>query len=137
MPLDVSNLSRVIASLETALVIYENSEEAPTSPVREMLQDAVIQRFEFTFEVAWKALKRHLGEYSLERVDAMTSCEPFQPGYEQGMLRDAEAWMVYLQRRNLTSHVSNTDIAATVFDSAAPLLHNAKFLFAQIRERTT
>ena len=37
-------------------------EEAVTAPPSPLRSDAVLQRFEFTFELCWKALRIHLSE---------------------------------------------------------------------------
>lgn len=85
MAVDLSNLRRTVGALDEALAIYRRELANHTAPeVQAMLRDAVIQRFEFTFEVAWRTLKRYLEEYGLEQVDRMTNRQLFRLGYEQG-----------------------------------------------------
>lgn len=54
MILDLTSLERALAALDRALA---RSAKAPSD---EELRDACIQRFEFTFELCWKMLKRRL-----------------------------------------------------------------------------
>lgn len=136
MAVDLSNLRRTVSALDEALAIYQRELANHTAPeVQVMLRDAVIQRFEFTFEVAWKTLKRYLEEYGLEQVDRMTNRQLFRLGYEQGLLRDAQAWLLYLQRRNLTSHVYSEPTAMQVFEIVPQFLDDARFLLAHLEER--
>ena len=54
-PLDLTALRNALASLQKAVVRWQGSEEQD-----EELRDACIQRFEYTFELSWKMLKRRL-----------------------------------------------------------------------------
>jgi len=100
-----------------------------------LLRDATIQRFAFTFEVAWKTLKPFLEENSIEPIDRLTNRQLFRLGFEQGLLRDSAAWMLYLGRRNLTSHVYSEAIARQVFEVIPQFLEDARFLLAQLEQR--
>ena len=66
---DLSSLRLALASLQRALVRWQ-----ATQGQDEELRDACIQRFEYTFELSWKMLKRRL-EIDLpdaHTVDAMS-----------------------------------------------------------------
>jgi len=78
-----------------------------------ILIDAVIQRFEFTYEMAWKAIKAVL-KYFGERCNSPRSC--IKSAYEKGWIEDEEAWLTLLEARNLTSHTYNEAIAKKVFE---------------------
>jgi nucleotidyltransferase substrate binding protein (TIGR01987 family) len=121
------------APLQEALFAYQN--RAADESLRMLLRDATIQRFAFTFEVAWKTLKRFLEENSIEPIDRLTNRQLFRLGFEQGLLRDSAAWMLYLGRRNLTSHVYSEAIAAQVFEVIPEFLEDARFLLAQLEQR--
>jgi hypothetical protein len=54
MPLDFTSLEKASAGLERAI---KRSKGAPDD---EEVRDAVIQRFEYTYELCWKMLKRQL-----------------------------------------------------------------------------
>jgi nucleotidyltransferase substrate binding protein (TIGR01987 family) len=126
-------LRRTIGALQEALFTYQS--RTTDESLRVLLRDATIQRFEFTFEVAWKTLKRFLEENSIEPIDRLTNRQLFRLGFEQGLLRDSAAWMLYLGRRNLTSHVYSEAIAAQVFEVIPEFLEDARFLLAQLEQR--
>jgi hypothetical protein len=68
-------------------------------------------------------------------VDSLTNRDLFRVGHEQGLLREAEAWLNYLKSRNLTSHTYEPATAAIVFQSAKAFLGDARFLLEQLRAR--
>ena len=135
MPFDLTSLEKAVESLETALATYARAPHPPGSAEHELMRDGVIQRFEYTFELSWKMLKRYLEEYGLERVDTLTNRDLFRLGAEQDLLRDAEAWLNYLRSRNLTSHTYDEATAETVYQSARDFLRDARFLLAQLKAK--
>lgn len=138
MPVDLANLRRAIAALEEGLSIFQREQSGLADPTLQLLlRDAAIQRFEFTFETAWKTLKRYLQEYGLEQVDRATNRQIFRMGYEQGLLRDAEAWLLYLRQRNLTSHVYDQSVAEAIFRTIPEFLEDARWMLARLEERLT
>ena len=54
MILDLSSLRKALKSLDHAI------ERSKKNPRDEEIRDAVIQRFEYTYELSWKMLKRQL-----------------------------------------------------------------------------
>ncbi len=128
--LQVEPLEKALDQLRTGLELAEKD------PSNELLRDGVIQRFEFTFELSWKLLKRYLEIYGLERLDAYTNKDFFRAGHEQAMIRDAEPWLEYLKMRNLAAHVYNEEIAREVYQTARDLVQDAAFLLDKLKEKT-
>lgn len=109
--LDLSPLRKALNALDRGLA------RAASAPDDEEVRDACIQRFEFTFELAWKTLKRRL-EQDLPHggaVDAMSYRALIRAGAEMALVEDVEAWFIYRDKRNLTSHAYDAAIAAQVF----------------------
>lgn len=111
MKLDLSSLEKALASLGRALV------RAQAAPADEELRDACIQRFEFSFELAWKMLKRRLeiDLPSTDELDGMNYRTLIRVGAEQGLLDDVSAWLIYREKRNLTSHTYDEKKAQEVY----------------------
>lgn len=108
---DLSSLRLALASLQRALVRWDASQGQD-----EELRDACIQRFEYCFELSWKMLKRRL-EIDLpdaHSVDAMSFRDLVRTGAERGLLPDVDVWMVFRDKRNITSHTYNAAKAAEV-----------------------
>lgn len=131
MRLDLTSVEKALASLQRAIA---RSKEAPDD---EELRDAVIQRFEFTFELAWKTLKRQLEQEVAEpaSVDRLAFHDLLREAAERDLLTDVEAWMEYRRQRNITAHTYDEAKAKSVYETALRFFPNAQDLLETIRRR--
>jgi len=84
--LKLTALSHAISSLEKAI----------QQPKDEFIRDSVIRRFEYTYELAWKSLKRHLEwDEGVENVDHLTRRDVFRLGAEKGLIDDVGQWFAF------------------------------------------
>jgi len=116
--LDLTSLEKAVSSLERAIAAMDASSTSEDADRRDLMRDGVIQRFEYTFELAWKPMRRYLRIYGFERVETLTNRELFRLAAEQGLINDAEEWFDLLQARNRTSHVYDEDTAREVYEAA-------------------
>ena len=90
----------------------------------DIVRDSIIQRFEFTFEMAWKTLFRYLADKG-ERV-AAKAWDVLPVAFEALLIEDAETWDKMREYRNDTSHEYNqakaTAVVAFVRSRAYPAL---------------
>ena len=131
--LDLSSFTKALAALQRALA---RSEAAPAD---EELRDACIQRFEFTFELAWKSLKRRL-EFDLPSradLDTLSYRGLVRLAAEQGLIADPLPWFVYRDQRNLTSHTYDAAKAASVRAALPAFAADAEALLATLQQRGT
>ncbi len=75
--------------------------------------DVTIQRFEFTFELAWKALQEVLKEKEL--VPASYPKLVLQEAYAVGWITDEQLWVDMLKSRNMLSHVYKQSVAEEIY----------------------
>lgn len=68
----------------------------------DIVLDVAAKRFEFTYEMAWKALKRTLDYLG---IDARAPRPVFKEAYAQGLLSDEQVWLDMIEMRNLSSHI--------------------------------
>jgi len=135
MKLDLSSLEKAVGSLEIALTTYDKAVAPDGSPEKETIRAGVIQRFEYTFELSWKMIKRYIEMYSLEKPDTFTNKDLFRVGAEKGLLRDAGKWLEYLKKRNLTSHTYDEVVSKDVYESAREFLRDARFLLERLKKQ--
>jgi len=106
--------SQMKATFESLGKALGRLEEALGQPVENPLAvDATIQRFEFTIELFWKALKRCL---EFEGIDASTPRGALQQAYQAGWLEDESRWLQMLRDRNETSHTYDEAKARKIYE---------------------
>ncbi len=104
-------LAAIYDSLEQAITRLEEALAHKADPDR-LIIDATIQRFEFTFELCWKTLKRFL---EVEGIVVKSPRQTLMEAYQMGWLNDEEEWLQMIEDRNLTSHVYREEIADQIY----------------------
>ena len=131
MQLDFSPLKKALLSLDKAIG------RAKKEKADEELRDAVIQRFEYTFELCWKMLKRQLEQEvpTPAEVDHYSYRELLREAAERGLINDVQKWMVYRECRNLTSHSYDERKASQVFTEILNFYPDANSLLLTLEKR--
>jgi nucleotidyltransferase substrate binding protein (TIGR01987 family) len=96
------NFEKALARLEAVLLLDET----------EVVRDSIIQRFEFTFEMAWKLLFRYL-VLKGERV-AAKAWDVLPAAFEALLIDEPDVWTRLREYRNDTSHEYNQNKAIEV-----------------------
>ena len=102
-------LDRLATDLRAAL---ERLGEALHEPKSDIVRDAAIQRFEFSFELFWKALKARADDEGLRVVSPR---EALRAAFQLSLLDEDEQVFQMLEDRNRTSHLYNAVMAEEVF----------------------
>ncbi|TVQ84517.1 MAG: nucleotidyltransferase [Chromatiaceae bacterium] len=130
--LDISALGKAIDRLQEGLTRYQS--DITDAQIR----DGLIQRFEFTYEIGHKMIKRYLEFVSPtpEQYDGMAFQDLIRSGNEQGLLLgDWSAWRKYREMRSKTSHTYDEDVALEVVEGIPAFLEEVQYLFGQLSER--
>ena len=130
--LDLSPLERAIARLSEGWTRYQK--DVSDTQIR----DGLIQRFEFTYEISHKMLKRYLefASPTPEQYDDMMFQDLIRSGNEQGLLLSPwPNWKRYRDMRSKTSHTYDEDIALEVVAEIPPFLAEASYLHDQLKAR--
>lgn len=131
MTLDLSSFQKALGSLERAI------QRSQADRGDEELRDSVIQRFEYTYELSWKMLKRQLeiDAPTPEMIDALGFRDLIREGAERGLIRDPAAWFEYREQRNITAHTYDEKKAAQVYMTALRFYGDALALFRELEKR--
>jgi nucleotidyltransferase substrate binding protein (TIGR01987 family) len=131
MKLDLTSWKRALASLERAII------RSTSAPNDEEVRDAVIQRFEYSYELSWKMLKRHLEQVVPDpgAIDQWSFQELMREAAERGLIPAVAPWIEYRHQRNMTAHVYDESHAKRVYESARSFIANAKALLAEVERR--
>jgi len=79
-------------------------------PLSELEEQGMIQAFEVTHELAWNVLKDFL-EYKQGLHNLYGSKDSTREAFKRGLIENGEVWMDMINRRNLTTHTYNSDVA--------------------------
>jgi len=107
---------KIMYSLDRLGQVANRLYEALQAKESDLKADAVIQRFEFTFELAWKTLKRVL-LYEGEICTTPRQC--LKAAYRIGLLDGEEPWLTMLEDRNLMAHIYDEQTALQIYRRVA------------------
>jgi nucleotidyltransferase substrate binding protein (TIGR01987 family) len=99
------NYEKALALLREALADIES--------LSKLEKEGAVQRFEFTFELAWKTLKDYL-VHSGVALDEITPSNVIKQAFAAKIISDGQLWIDMLRCRNLMSHTYDE----AVFDQA-------------------
>lgn len=105
--------------------------EALAQPLSDIVRDAVIQRFEYVFELSWKTIQaaaRYMG------TSVNSPREAVKTAFKMGWLRDTDAWFEAMEARNKTSHTYNAKLAAEVYAVAKHFPSLVRKLLASLKQ---
>jgi nucleotidyltransferase substrate binding protein (TIGR01987 family) len=130
MKLDITSLEKATNSLEKAIKEYERTDS-------EYVRDSCIQRFEYTYELSWKTIKRFLEETvpNPADIDLMSFQELIREANEKGLLlTDWETWKLYRMYRGTTSHAYDEDKANEIYNEIPGFLNEIQYLIKQLKK---
>ena len=128
--IDLTPLSRALSALDEAL---EATRRPPLPHLRQLLRDAAIQRFEFSFEMSWKALRRVLLALGHREVGA-SARGVLRMGRQEGLVDDVKGWLTFLEARNITTHVYDDARVEQLLQSVEAFAPAAKELLDRLRD---
>ena len=129
--LDLSAYQKALDSLNRAAT------RSLSNPADEEVRDGVIQRFEYTYELAWKMIRRYLESEGISEVTAFNKKDLFREAAIQGLIEDPESWFSYQKARNETSHTYDAAKAAEVHKIAVAFAKDAGKLLAALQRKTS
>jgi nucleotidyltransferase substrate binding protein (TIGR01987 family) len=132
MSLDTNFLRDAISRLEEGLDVYRSD------PSQTLIRDGLVQRFEFTYEISHRILKRYLRSVSAtpEEYDSMPFADLVRSGSQQGLLlRGWPEWKEFRHMRALTSHTYDEAVALEVVARIPVFLDEARYLRDRLTER--
>jgi nucleotidyltransferase substrate binding protein (TIGR01987 family) len=103
---------RLAQRVTTFTQAVQRLHDAVNQPDTEFIRDAVIRRFEFCYELAWKMLKLQL---TYDGIEAQTPRHTIQMALQAGYIDDGNVWSEIQRMRNLTSHTYDAAMAAEVY----------------------
>lgn len=107
-----------------AFVLLRDAMENGPDALNQLEKEGVIQRFEYSFELAWKTVKDYLEEGGFVFA-TVTPRRVLKDAFAAKVLADGQVWIDMLHHRNLLSHT----YSPAAFEEAVEAIH-ARYLAA-------
>jgi len=121
-----SNYINALSQLEQAVEVYGDT-------ALDIIKEGVIQRFEFTHELAWKVMKDYLEHEGIQNVTGSRSAA--RHAFNVGLLEDGQVWMDMIETRNHTVHAYRRSILETEFRKIIERYYPALKQFRELMEQ--
>lgn len=110
--MDIQKLREKLEDFSKALNRLKEALERDQSD--DIVLDAVIQRFEFTYELSWKLIKAYMSYSGI--ADVKTPRQAFKEAFAAGLIDEGDVWLEMLDDRNLTSHTYDQGTARRIYE---------------------
>ena len=128
--IDISSLERALATLDAALAAHE------AAPEDAFIRDACIQRFEYTYELCHRMLRRFLTASEPAGTEQLSFPTLIRLGHLRGLLAKSwDIWGSFREARNNTSHAYDEAKANSVLKILPEFATEAHFLVAALATR--
>lgn len=126
----------ILTSLQKALASLERVLQEPKTDIT---RDSAIQRFEYTYELSFKMLKRYLemSEPTKISIDELSFKDLIRLGAEKGCIQDPEKWFAYREARNITSHAYDEKKAEAIYEILPNFVRDARKLLDSLERVAT
>lgn len=119
----------ILTPLEKAVVSLEDGLRQPQTVYN---RDMVIQRFEYTYELSWKMIRRYLAMYCGIEESVIKSL--FREAGKVRLIDSVESWFGYQEARNLTSHTYNESVAEETYETAKHFAKDVRELLTRLKK---
>lgn len=120
--LDIRSQQR-FENFKRAVALYE---EALKPNMSKLEEEGLIQRFEYTFELAWKCLQDLLQERGYAQIRGPRPV--IEQAFQDGIISNGSVWLQMLKARNETTHLYDEavfeSISKNVKNIFLPVLQN-------------
>jgi nucleotidyltransferase substrate binding protein (TIGR01987 family) len=118
------------SNFNKALLKLNEGVEINRDTISELEKEGVIQRFEFTHELAWNVIKDYAEYQGNNSISG--SRDATREGFKMNLIADGEGWMDMIISRNKTSHTYNEATMHEIYDK---IIHTYYPLFIAFQEK--
>lgn len=90
-------------NFDRALALLRDAPARGPGALNQLEKEGVVQRFEYTLELAWKTVKDYLEDSGLV-LTAVTPRQVVKDAFAARILEDGQAWIDMIDHRNLLLH---------------------------------
>ncbi|MFA6037377.1 MAG: HI0074 family nucleotidyltransferase substrate-binding subunit [Legionellales bacterium] len=115
MQQSIENCQKALAKLKEFLDIAKTNNA-------EYMHAAVIQAFEYNFELFWKIYQKMANQEG-EKIGSPK--QAFSFAFQSDLIKNEETWLSILNDRNLTTHTYHRELADQIYTRIANQYYNA------------
>ncbi len=117
-------------NFKKALVKLSEAVDQDFTSLSELEVEGLIQRFEYTYELAWKTMQDYLRINGYQEISGPTPV--LEQALQAGIIKDGDGWKRMKKSRELSSHTYDEHTAAEIASDIVTVYHN---LFIQLETR--
>jgi len=107
-------------NFQRAFLLLREALENDLQSLNQLEKEGIIQRFEYTFELAWKVLKDKM-EFDGIVLDQISPKAVVRQAYASKYINHAQEWLQMIGDRNLMSHTYDFAKFEIIIDNIAKL----------------
>lgn len=128
--LDFTALENSLQRLGEVVEIYKKN------PQDAIVRDSLIQRFEFTYSITLKTLRKYFIEraFIVDDVNKLSFNEMVRTAMQLNLLKsDLAKWTEFREMRNLTSHTYDENVALKVSGTVPDFYEEITYLLKELK----
>lgn len=134
-----SNYNKALQKLSEAVVYIQSNfyregvlQEELFEAGEDLAKEGLIQRFEYTHELAWNVLKDYLTAQGITGI--IGSKDATREAFANALIADGHVWMDMIRSRNQTLHTYNETTATAIFQDVLERYYPAFVALQQVME---
>lgn len=133
MALELDTLNKALDTLKSAIRLH-GEKKGESEELALALRDSVIQRFEYTYGLAWTLMQRWIAEnVNPESADPVyTRKELFRIAARYDLIADPLRWFDYHKARNVSAHTYKEANAEEAFQAAVAIVEDVEYLLSAL-----
>jgi nucleotidyltransferase substrate binding protein (TIGR01987 family) len=133
-----SNFNKALKKLTEAVSYIKSAAKAGSDDlgdvVDEIIKEGLIQRFEYTYELAWNVMKDYSYFQGDSSIAAGGSRDAIRYAFNAGLIENGELWMEMIKSRQQTTHMYDEHTANEIYQKIINDYHLAFFQFQEKME---
>lgn len=117
------------ANFERAIARFTEIVNQAKSGLTDIEKEGLIQRFEFSHELAWKVMKDFLTFEGIQNI--IGSRTAVREAFNKAIIEDGQIWMDMIDSRYETVHTYNDDVLEKQFNKIVNIYHPEFLKFEQ------
>lgn len=139
MTIDFSPFQKALAQFTKSLTYYHSELARENEDLKEQFRAAVIQAFEYTYELGIKMIKRQLAQIvpTPSELKEMNFMDLIRLAQESGIVKEALPFRTYREMRNITSHTYDEDKAEAILSITDAFLQDMQYVLSELKRRNS